>query len=321
MARVLAITLNPALDCSIALDRLVPGTVHRVSAAMTTPAGKGHNVARVLAAHRHDVTVAGFLGADNAAVFETAFAQWGVNDACVRIAGETRTNIKLAEAAGRVTDFNAVGPTVAPDDWNRLMAGLDRLAATRFDAVVIAGSLPPGVDARRIHELIECLRNTHGPVWIDVSGEALAAAVQAVPAAIKPNDHELAEWAGRPLADEHALTAAAQAIRQAGVPDVVVSRGAAGVLWFGTESALAAEAPAVSVVSTVCAGDTLVAGLLHGRLSGWTDRDTLAFATALAADAVTRIGVGRSDTPTFESLKAAVAIRALVDPAPALSRG
>ncbi|WP_423821765.1 1-phosphofructokinase [Salinisphaera sp. SPP-AMP-43] len=322
MARVLAITLNPALDLSIGLDTLMPGTVHRAGEARSTPAGKGNNVARVLAAHGHQVTVSGFLGAANAGVFETAFADWGVADAFIRVAGETRTNVKLAESAGRVTDINTAGAAVADDDWAGLLAEIDSQAETQsFSAAVIAGSLPPGVAPARLAELVVRLNEFGVPVWLDTSGEALAAAIAACPAWVKPNVDELAAWAGRTLAEEATVLDAAAALQQAGVTNVVVSRGAAGVFWQGERQTLAATAPRVSVVSTVCAGDTLVAGLMHGRLSGWSDDDTLAFAVALSADAVTRIGVGRSDTAEFETLRQSVAVQAVVERGPRVKRG
>lgn len=321
MARVLAITLNPALDLTIGLDALAPGTVHRAGTARSTPAGKGNNVARVLADHGHEVTVTGFLGAANAGVFEAAFADWGVTDAFIRVAGETRTNVKLAESAGRVTDINTAGAAVADDDWARLLAEIDAQATQPFAAAVIAGSLPPGLAPACLAELVERLNGLGVPVWLDTSGKALDAAIAAHPAWAKPNVEELAAWAGRELADEGAVLEAAAALQYAGVADVVVSRGAAGVLWQGERQTLAASAPAVSVVSTVCAGDTLVAGFMHGRLSGWSDRDTLVFAVALSADAVTRIGVGRSDTPEFEYLSQAVAVHAVAERGPRVKRG
>ncbi|MED5556950.1 MAG: PfkB family carbohydrate kinase, partial [Pseudomonadota bacterium] len=109
MARVVCITLNPALDLAFNLDALTLGHVNRPTGAQLEAAGKGVNVARVLASLGHEVIVSGFLGEENDAPFSLAFPRYGVEDAFVRVPGSTRINAKLAEQSGRVTDINSPG--------------------------------------------------------------------------------------------------------------------------------------------------------------------------------------------------------------------
>ncbi|WP_323150315.1 PfkB family carbohydrate kinase, partial [Pseudomonas oryzihabitans] len=144
MSRILTLTLNPALDLTVQLPALKPGAVNRSEAVIVHAAGKGINVAQVLADLGHELTVSGFLGADNAGAFEALFARRGFTDAFVRVPGETRSNLKLAEAAGRITDINGPGPEVSAAAQQELLETLDRLAPGH-DAVVVAGSLPRGV--------------------------------------------------------------------------------------------------------------------------------------------------------------------------------
>lgn len=311
MARVLAITLNPALDLSIALDQLAPGTVQRASATQTMPAGKGNNVARVLAAQGHEVTVSGFLGSDNAGAFEAVFAAWGVDDAFVRVAGATRTNVKLSEDDGRVTDINAAGIHVSPDDWTRLERRLGAIGVEAVDAVVLAGSLPPGVAPAQLAALIGDLRARGVAVWLDTSGAALAAAVAAGPSVIKPNTKELAELTGHSVDTAAACERAAATLRADGVESVCVSRGAEGFLWCRAGRTWSVWPPAVNVISTVCAGDTLLAGLLHGRLEKWDETATLRFAAALSVAAVRQLGVGDANAPDFDALCAQIEMERL----------
>ncbi|MFC0267386.1 1-phosphofructokinase [Kushneria aurantia] len=309
MRRVLTLSLNPALDLGIRLSTLAPGEVNRALESSLTAAGKGNNVARVLAMQSHEVLASGFLGSDNSAAFERAFSDWGVADHFVRVAGETRINVKLSEADGRVTDINGPGARIGSADLEALVRRLDALE--ELDAVVIAGSLPPGISPEQLAELIAALAARQLPVWLDSSGAALVAGTAAGPALIKPNEDELAQCLGRELTDEAALIAAAREVQHDGVDNVLLSLGGDGVMWFFDGGALRARPPKVEVVSTVCAGDTLLAGALHGELSGWSRADTLRFATALSADAVRRIGVGRADSEDFAALSAAVEIEEL----------
>ena len=105
MARILTLTLNPALDLTVRLDTLQLGAVNRSLGQVSHAAGKGLNIAQVLADLGHKVTVSGFLGTANPQAFELLFDRRGLVDAFVRVPGETRCNIKLAEQGGRVTDL------------------------------------------------------------------------------------------------------------------------------------------------------------------------------------------------------------------------
>ncbi|MBB3189471.1 1-phosphofructokinase [Halomonas cerina] len=316
MARVLTLSLNPALDLSIGLPRLVPGEVNRTESTHLEAAGKGVNVARVLVALGHEVTVSGFLGRDNDGPFLRAFEALGVTDAFVRVPGETRINAKLAEHDGRVTDINGPGAAIDAAAWQRLLEALDGLAddpAQRPQAVVIGGSLPPGVSAADQAALVARLKAHDLPVWIDTSGEALTAAIDARPTAVKPNEHELAAWAGAPLPDMASRLAVALRLYAAGIEEALISAGGQGVLWVSQRGAWQAVPPATRVVSTVGAGDTLVAAMLHGVLEGQGAEQVLRFATALSAESVRHVGVGALDADDFPQLQQQTRVRRLND--------
>ncbi|MBC3232966.1 1-phosphofructokinase [Pseudomonas lurida] len=305
MARILTLTLNPALDLTVRLARLEPGEVNRSETLLTHAAGKGVNVAQVLADLGHELTVGGFLGEGNPQAFEALIAQRGFTDAFIRVPGETRSNIKIAEQDGRVTDINAPGPQVTEQAQNALLEKLAQIAPG-FDAVVVAGSLPRGVSPQWFQGLLEQLKRVGVKVALDTSGEALRAGLQAGPWLVKPNTEELAEALG------HATDAISH-LHQQGVEHVVVSDGAAGVSWYSPGAALHATPPRVTVASTVGAGDSLLAGMLHGLLSGDTPEQTLRRATAIAALAVTQIGFGISDDAQLARLESDVHVRTLTE--------
>ena len=312
MAKILTLTLNPALDLTVELARLEPGQVNRSDGMHAHAAGKGVNVAQVLADLGHTLTVSGFLGEDNAQVFETLFAQRGFVDAFIRVPGETRSNIKLAEQDGRITDLNGPGPMVDEAAQQALLARLEQIAPGH-DVVVVAGSLPRGVSPQWLQALILRLKKLGLNVALDTSGEALRVALAAGPWLIKPNTEELADALGCEVVSEAAQAQAAQRLHAQGVEHVVISHGADGVNWFSVGSALHASPPKVTVASTVGAGDSLLAGMLHGLLSADTPEQTLRTATAIAAMAVTQIGFGIHDTVLLASLEQGVRVRPLTE--------
>lgn len=309
MARVLTVTLNPALDLTVQLPALRLGEVNRSDNLQVHAAGKGLNVAQVLADLGHQLTVTGFLGEANAQPFEQLFAARGFADEFVRVAGETRSNIKLAEADGRITDINGPGLEVGAAQREELLARLERLVPGH-ELVVVAGSLPRGVEVPWFVELLQRLARLGARVALDTSGAALREGLALSPWLIKPNEEELAQARGLDLADAQVLADEARRLN-ARIEHVVMSQGAAGVSWFSPAAAWHAQPPKVRVVSTVGAGDSLLAGMLHGLLAGWPAERTLAHATAIAAQAVGQVGFGITDRAQLAELEAAVRLQPL----------
>ncbi|MDU9389875.1 1-phosphofructokinase [Pseudomonas sp. zfem002] len=307
MAKILTLTLNPALDVTVSLDALRPGAVNRASAQHSHAAGKGLNVAQVLADLGHQLSVSGFLGVDNLGPFEALISQRGFVDGFIRVPGETRSNIKLVEAGGQVTDINGPGPQVDAAARDALLQRLDQLAPGH-DAVVVAGSLPRGITPQWLEQLLLRLNGMGLKVAFDSSGAALDAGLRATPWLIKPNVEELGEAVGQPLPGLAQQREAAQRLLDQGIAHVVVSQGEQGVNWFSRDGLLHGVPPQVTVASTVGAGDSLLAGMLHGLLAAEPAPQTLRRATAIAAQAVSQIGFGINDRAQLARLETEVVI-------------
>ncbi|MDL0431153.1 1-phosphofructokinase [Marinobacter sp. TBZ242] len=301
MARILTITLNPALDLNVEADSVKLGSVNRARTTRLDPAGKGINLGRVLSSLGHTVAVSGLLGEINAAPFERLFVSENLEDRFVRVPGQNRVNVKIAEDSGRITDLNGTGFVAPAEAAEHLKSCLDSLSG-EYDAVAIAGSLPGGFLPHALTELVILARSARIPVWLDTSGAALEAGLQALPDGIKPNVDELAEWAGRPLESLDAIAGAARSLQDCGIAHVVVSMGEKGVLWLSPQGNWRAFPPPVSASSTVCAGDTLLAGIIHGLLQGHQPEQVLATATALSAECVRHVGVGNPHAADFTQL-------------------
>lgn len=304
-SKVVTITLNPALDLTGSLDALSVGSVSLVSKGSLHAAGKGVNVAKVLSDLGAEVTVTGFLGRDNEELFCQLFEEMNANDEFIRVDGATRINVKLVEQDGRVSDINFPGVEVSEQAIAEFEVRLFELAKTH-EFFVLAGSLPKGISPELCAEWIEKLHQMGKKVIFDSSRAALAAGLEAHPWLIKPNDEELSEFVGRELDTPEACQQAAEDLAEKGIENVVVSLGSKGVMWFGSNEQnktewIYSQPPKMHVVSTVGAGDTLVAGLCWGHMQqDWDRSQILSFATALSALAVSQVGVG---VPNVEDVK------------------
>ncbi|PMN88185.1 1-phosphofructokinase [Enterovibrio norvegicus] len=309
---VVTVTLNPALDMTGAMGELNAGSVNLISSSNLNPGGKGINVAKVLADLGANVTVTGFLGNENQDPFVHLFEQQTITDKFVRVTGASRINVKLVEESGRVTDLNFPGVEVSEKDVSAFEATLFSLADTH-DVFVIAGSLPRGISPDTLKRWILALHEQGKKVFFDSSNAALTEGLKATPWLIKPNDEELSQWAGQELTSEHALMQTGEALAETGIQNVVISRGADGVLWFANGKWLQSQPPKMHVVSTVGAGDTLVAGMCWGELNQWSRERTLGFATALSALAVTQVNVGVENIIDVENLKNQISVKQLTN--------
>lgn len=308
--KVVTITLNPALDLTGSVNELNVGSVSLVQQSNLHAAGKGVNVAKVLSDLGADVTVTGFLGKDNPELFHQLFNDIGVKNEFVEVQGATRINVKLVEANGNVSDINFPGVQVTAEEIARFEETLFRLAETH-DYFVLAGSLPGGVTAEQCAAWIEALHQQGKKVLFDSSKAALKSGIDAHPWLIKPNDEELGDFVGEHLATPEQCQAAAQTLSDKGIENIVVSMGPDGVMWLNQGEWLSAKPPRMHVVSTVGAGDTLVASLCWGHMQLMPKNDLLRFATALSALAVSQVGVGLTSQEELENIKRQTEVSAL----------
>ncbi|OOF85447.1 1-phosphofructokinase [Rodentibacter ratti] len=298
MAKVATITLNTAYDLVGRLSRIELGEVNTVETLGLFPAGKGINVAKVLKDLGVDVAVGGFLGEDNVGDFEQMFKKQDLQDKFHRVAGKTRINVKITETEADVTDLNFLGYEISPQAWQQFAA--DSLAyCLDYDIVAVCGSLPRGVTPELFAEWLNQLHQEGVKVVLDTSNAALNAGLKAHPWLVKPNHRELEAWIGHPLHSEEEIINAAQQLKAQGIENVIISMGAEGSLWINNEGVIKAQPPKCeNVVSTVGAGDSMVAGLIYGIEKGLSKPETLVFASAVSAFAVSQSNVGVSD-PTL----------------------
>ena len=277
---IVTVTPNPSLDRTIEIDRLQRGAVIRAHAVRVDPGGKGVNVSRALAQHgRPTVAVLPSGGAEGAQLAALLAPQL-VPTVPVTVAGATRSNVTLVEPDGTTTKINEPGAALTTQEVSALEERVEELAA-RASWVVGCGSLPRGVDADFYAQLVARSRAAGARTAIDTSGAALAAVVEASPDLLKPNHEELAELVGRSLITLGDVTEAARSLVVAGVGAVLVSLGAEGALLVDGEGVTLARGPAVTVRSTVGAGDSTLAGYLAGGGAGPVAlRAAVAFGTA-----------------------------------------
>ena len=201
------------------------------------------------------------------------------------------------EPDGTTTKINDPGPLLSRAEIEALLAGAVDTLAEQPSWLVGSGSLPPGVDDDLYAGLVRRCRAAAVRVAIDASGRPLRLAVAAGPDLIKPNLEEFEELVDRPLNTLGDVLDAANDLVTSGVGTVVVSLGGQGALLVSASMIAHAVAPVAAPLSTVGAGDALLAGYLYATGSGSSDVEALSVGVAWGAAAVSLPG-SRMPTPS-----------------------
>ena len=292
---IYTVTLNPAVDYIVSPERFEKGEINRYSACTYGPGGKGVNVSLLLTSlgveNRALGVAAGFSGREIVRLLEEAGCE---TDFLFLPEGHSRINVKVCGPGGEETDINGDGPRLPPDVLDRLAEKLSGLGPE--DALVLAGSLPRTLPADSYARLLKAAEGTGALTVVDACGEALLAALPHRPFLIKPNLEELSGLFGVPVENVAGAGEYAHRLQELGARNVIVSRGERGALLAEeTGGCRFCRAVRGEAVSTVGAGDSLVAGFLYGwRLHG-TAEGGLRWGVAAGAATAFSKGIASGD--------------------------
>jgi len=307
MARVVTVTLNPAVDKSISVEQVVPERKLRSDRPVLEPGGGGINVARVL--HELGVAAAAHwtLGGFTGARLESLLDAMGLEHHPLVIGGETREHLIVFErSTGQQFRFGTPGPGLTGAELEALMQRIAALpAATPY--LVLSGSLPGGVPDDTYAHLAEAAP-AGCRVVLDTSGEALQHGVDTPLFLIKPNVRELGQLAGQAIEDDDQVRGVARSLIERGKVEVVVtSLGAGGAMATTASEHWHVRAPTVKIRSAVGAGDSMVGGIVAALTRGRPLREAIRYGVAAGAAAVKTDGTQLCRRDDVEQLDARMA--------------
>lgn len=283
---IITVTLNPALDKTVILPGFAVNTVNRVSATRLDPGGKGINVSKVVKALGGKTLVLGILGGAAGGFIQAAIDEMSLPNDMVLTKEITRTNIKIIDPLLQTnTDINEAGSPVSEATLETVWHKLTH-AVQPGDTVVFAGKNPPGMPDERLADWITRLHGKNVFSCVDTVGVPMRLAIDAKPDIIKPNREELSELMGRRLTTDGEVKEAAQELVRRGVGLVAASLGSEGAIFVTQNQALRAYAPKVPIVSTVGAGDAMMAALIHYTAAGCSLEETARRSIAVSAASV-----------------------------------
>lgn len=275
---ICTVTFNPSLDYIVRVDDMRLGAINRTTYEQVLPGGKGVNVSIVLGNLGHASRALGFVAGFTGDELVRLCAEAGVDCDFIRVErGMTRVNVKVKSA--EETELNGMGPQMGEEDVEVLLARTDALGAG--DTLVVSGSLPACLPHDMYERVMERVAPRGVRVVVDAERDLLTRTLPLGPFLVKPNNHELGDIFGVELRTRDEVVPYARRLQEMGAANVLVSMaGEGGVLVAETGEVFQSPAAKGTVVNSVGAGDSSVAGFLAGLAE--TGSYEAAFRMALA---------------------------------------
>ena len=310
------VTLNPAVDKTVYVSKLVPNDTNRVIKVETDAGGKGINCCRMLARLGAETAALAFLGGKNGEFVRAVLEKEGIPVDCVATAKATRTCIAIEDSTDLPpTTFNERG---GPIEHSELVALLEKTKdlACRSSFVMFGGSVPLGVNNDIYNVLVQIASNGGAKAVLDADGEPLAEGIKARPFMVKPNLEEAERLLGGTCQSKADVARAALKIAEGGIELVIISLGKQGAVACYGGMVYDAVPPAVEEVSTVGSGDSMIAGVVHAIDRGLKIEDALRLGCAAGAATAMSDGVDIGEKSDVDKLIREVKIKR-IEPATA----
>jgi 1-phosphofructokinase/tagatose 6-phosphate kinase len=315
---IITVTLNAALDRTVAVPNFRLGHRHRAVESRTVAGGKGINVARALKLLGRPVIATGFAGGPTGSRLLEQLRDESVLTDFTRIAAESRINLAVIDpTSGEQTEINERGPAVSPEEVEVFISRLSYLAEGA-KLCVLAGSLPPGAGEGVYARLVKELGERGVTVVLDAEGDAMLEGLRAGASVVTPNEREAEELVGQEFADRADLVTGLTELVRLGAGEAAITRPDGCVAVVGENADrrfLEVRTEPLDPVSTVGSGDAFLAGYVAARYEDRPVDECLAYGVACGAESTQHFGAGVVDRNQVERLLGEVHVQDLKVPA------
>lgn len=290
MPTIITITFNPCIDKSTSVSSLIPEKKLICSTPVLEPGGGGINVARAIKKLGGQAIAIYPAGGYTGAYFNELIIREEINSIIIDTKNETRENvIVLEESSNDQYRFGMPGNELSEQEWQACTEAVDQIKD--IDFIVVSGSMPPGVPLDIFTTLAQIAENKKAKLIVDTSGEALNEAIKQGVYLIKPNLSELSRLSNKATIELNEVESTAKNIMGNGKCEViVVSLGAEGAMLVTKERSAFFTPPAVKKKSTIGAGDSMVAGIVHYLSTGYSIAEAVQYGVACGSAATMNPG-------------------------------
>lgn len=266
--QILTLTLAPAYDIHCRCDTFLPESENLAHILSRDAGGKGVNISRALTVYGTKNTAILLLGKENTEPFLSTVEAEGIENIPFFVEGRIRENITLHQAGHKETRISFPGFTAPLEVLGKIEKLILQMSTDTPTVVTLTGRLPEGIPMDAVKAMLARLHESGIRTVIDSRSFTLTDLVEVRPYLIKPNEEEIVSYMRRPVDTVEDALAAADELHTAGIACVMISMGAKGAVLVTDEGAFVANAPAITPISTIGAGDSSIAGYLAALAEG-----------------------------------------------------
>lgn len=293
---IYTVTLNPAVDYYISMKEFQEGELNLIDNGYTLPGGKGINVSKVLKNFGIESTALGFAGGFTGNYIRTNLKEYGISEKLVELKENTRINIKLKTEKDE-SEIAGHSPKISQEEYEKFLNTIKEIQAG--DILVLSGSVPKSLDAEIYKTIIEMLPE-NVKVILDTRGEPFKYALEKGVFLTKPNNVELGEFFNEKYETMEEIINAGEKLRKMGSENVLISLGKNGSVLITEKGVWIGNVPKGELVSSVGAGDSMVAGTLYGIVKGMEISE--AYKYGIASGSATAFTEGLTTLENMEKL-------------------
>lgn len=282
--KIITITLNPAFDIHYEIEDFRLYKENYVSSILISAGGKGINVSRALQKNNIDNMAYIILGRDNAPDFVSRLEKEELNFKAIYCDGRIRENITIHSSDGRETRISQDNFHLSPDILDKLLEELKK-SIDQNTILVFAGRIPKGLSKGRVIGFLQELRKGACLLVVDSNSFSMEELLRIRPWLIKPNEQEIESLIGERVNTLEQAKRAAVKIHDMGIDNVIISMGKEGAVMASAEWSGGVRAPSISPVSTIGAGDSMIAGFIGAYSQGLDRKECLKNAVAFGTAA------------------------------------
>ena len=290
---IYTLTLNPAIDYYIDMNKFEEGELNKVNNAYTLPGGKGINVSKVLKNFDVESMALGFYGGFTGNYIKTHLKDYGIKDGFIELEEDTRINVKL-KTDNSESEISGKSPNISNKNIEELFKLIGNIKEN--DILVLSGSIPNSVRNSIYKEIIDLLKNKNIKVILDSRDEAFKEAIKSGVFLSKPNKNELKEYFNKEINSLEDIIFYSKKLIEEGSQNLIVSMGKEGSVLITKDAVYKGNAPDGKLISSVGAGDSMVAGIVYGISKGLNIEDSYKYAIASGSATACSEGLASFET-------------------------
>lgn len=273
---IYTLTLNPAIDYYMSMENFQLGSLNSLEEGYTLPGGKGINVSKVLKNFSVESKALGFVGGFTGDYIKKHLNEYEIESDFIELQENTRINIKL-KTKDSETEIAGKSPTISKENIEELLKKFEEIK--KDDVVILSGSVPNSISKSIYADIIKLLPKDC-KVILDTRGLPFVEGLKEGVFLTKPNNHELEEFFNRKLNNIEEIIQAGKDLKALGSKNVLISLGKDGSILITEKEVYIGNAPQGKLISSVGAGDSMVAGVVYGIAKGMTLEDSYKYGIA-----------------------------------------